>query len=112
MLIPKYFQERIRVIAKILLEISGLDIFDGSRKRESVAARTIAAYQLYKEGLTQTAIGALMGKNHSTIVYYIDRMDIILNLPGYKAERETWQEFKDKLDEYDAAIKQTAEELI
>lgn len=112
MLIPKYFQERIRVIAKILLEISGLDIFDESRSREGVTARMIAAYQLREDGLTHAIIGALIGKDHSTVVYYIKRMDAVLHLPGYKAERETWREFKDKLDEYDTAIKQTAEELI
>lgn len=103
MLIPSYYKKRIKTIANILLETSGLNIFAKKRTRENVTARMIASYQLQTEGLTTTMIGSLIGKNHSTVTFYIERMRTALKIPGYEAELEIYEAFKKKLEEYDLA---------
>lgn len=103
MLIPLYFKKRAKTIANILLETCGLNVFDKRRTREVVTARMIASYQLQTEGLTTTMIGSLIGKDHSTVIFYIKRMQAVLEVPGYEAELELYNTFKKKLEEYDLA---------
>lgn len=62
----------------------------------------ILAYQLRKEGIQESIVAQILGKHHCTIRHYVEKMETVLNMPGFKAERETWEIFKKKLDEYDS----------
>ena len=95
--IPMPIQKRAQELQNIIRKISDIDPAKNDRTRKTVAAKMIIAYQLRKEGVLIADIGRLLGKHHSTILYYLQRMDAVLSTPSYKAERELWEEFEKKL---------------
>lgn len=80
----------------VLLELSGLDAFGKDRTRASTTARMFVAQQLYNEGHSELDIARALGRNHSTVHYYREKMNT-LDTPGWEAERELWEKFKKEI---------------
>jgi len=70
--------EDIELIVNIIKENLDLDIFDKRRKTELVNARLICAKLLYEKGHTFKNIGRAMKKDHSTIIYYVKNLNILV----------------------------------
>ena len=82
-----------------MLEVSGYDVFDKSRDRPVVVARVMVSAVLLDDGLTVMQIGRLLGKNHTTIVHYKGLMNSFMTSPGYGAERDLWEKFKNTIQQ-------------
>lgn len=95
--VPLPIKKRAEEFRDALLEITGCDCLRNSRRREYVTVRMIACYQLRKEGVLLSDIGRIFNRDHSTIVYYEDRMEMVLSCPGYEAERQIYKLFKRKI---------------
>lgn len=90
-------RRRAEELRNILIEISGVDPMKNSRKREYVASRTILARQLYTERFTLLEIAEIFSKDHTTIIYYLDKWRAF-SMPGFEIEQEIWQKFKEKIN--------------
>lgn len=66
-------------LSVIVENLTGFDPLKDTRKRGNVEARVLLANALLTMGMTETATGDLLGKNHSTIHYY---RDLLKDLPG------------------------------
>lgn len=95
-LVTPGLRERAIHLRAVLLRLSGFDAFGKERNRPSTVARMIVCNQLYSEGHTETDIARVMGKNHSTINYYRQRIGSLYT-PGWEAERELWERFKKEI---------------
>ena len=93
-MIPESLRQMEERFSSKMLEVSGIDPRQKKRSWNNTFARASVAYALYNEGYTQSQVGRVMGMNHSTIHYYLGRMDDILHTPGYEAEREMFAQFK------------------
>ena len=76
----------------VMKEIAGIDIYENTRKRAYVVARAIISHCLEAEGCPVSDAGRLLGVNHSTVIYYRDRFELIF-APGGEAEKELWEKF-------------------
>lgn len=54
---------------------------DGDRHQEKAAARKVVIYSLRMLGYTTIAIGKVMGKDHSTVVYSTKYVKEVLSYP-------------------------------
>ena len=88
------------VLKMMMAEILGLDDIPlKSRKAEYTWARNIIAYQLLKEGMSETEVGDYLGKAHSSIIYMKSRVDDALKYPKqYPDVIYIWKQFKDRID--------------
>lgn len=87
---------RFEFLCEVMKEVSGLDPLKDTRKHEIVSVRAMVAYQLMSEGYTCLAVAQLLGRNHSTVLKYKDRW-LALFMPGWEAEREVWERFKEAI---------------
>lgn len=87
-------RERAQRLCAVMKEVSGHDPLDETRRRAVVMARMMVASALLAEGYTENAVGAVLGWDHSTIHHYRRRMKEMLTAPGYDAERNLWERFK------------------
>lgn len=63
-----------------------------SRKAGQVLARQLVMKQLRDEGLTTTAIGKLMGKDHATVIHLVESLTFDIK---YNDDlKHTWNEFQ------------------
>lgn len=92
-LMPPLLRERAERYCKLMLQVSGADPMGESRRRPVVMARMMVANALLIDGYTLTAVGTILGVDHSSVSYYKDRMSEVLSAPGYEAERELWRLF-------------------
>ena len=70
-----------------------------TREAGNALIRSIVAYRLVKEGYHYHEIGSAMGRNHSTIVHYVKKVDGMLSVPlAYKREIGLFKEFERLLD--------------
>ena len=76
----------------VMKEVSGIDVFEKTRKPGYVVARAIISHCLEAEGCPVSDAGRLLRVNHSTIIYYRDRFELIF-APGGEAEKELWEKF-------------------
>lgn len=90
-------RQRAAYLCEVMKEISGVDPMANTRKREVVNARMMVAQALYDGGCIETDIATLLGKTHCSIHHYRKKMETIW-LPGYDAERELWEQFKQACD--------------
>ena len=95
--IPQTLIEREEFLHEMMLKLTGLDSRAKNRLRGPVLARTFIAYQLRLDGYLIEDIGLVLGRDHSTIIYYIKLMNDYLSVPCYKTERKIWKEFKKKI---------------
>ena len=65
----------IQELIELVNETCECDILKKSRLRKDVDGRMIFAQVLHSKGLTKSAIGRIMNKNHATIVYYIRKIE-------------------------------------
>jgi predicted AAA+ superfamily ATPase len=78
-----------------MLEISGFDPRELTRRRPVVMARVIVCYVLTsRHRFTEDEVAILFGIDHATVNHYKKRMEDIFLLPGYEAEDELWDKFK------------------
>lgn len=61
---------RAQELRQIVEEVCGLNIMDKNRSRDRVDARVIYAKILREYGYTYPDIGAIMSKDHTTIIHY------------------------------------------
>lgn len=92
-LIPPRLREQAERYCKLMLEVSGADPMEESRRRPVVMARMMVANALLIDGYSLTAVGTILGVDHSSVSHYKDRMSVVLGAPGYEAEREVWGRF-------------------
>lgn len=72
-------EDEIEELKIIIKNILGVDVMEIKRKREVVDARRIYSKILYDRHYTHQSIGDSIGKNHSSIIYYIKNIDILFN---------------------------------
>lgn len=96
-LISTKAQIRAETLRNVMLEISGEDILEDSRKRSVVISRAMVSYELVLEGFAIKTIGKLIGRNHATVVYYRRLVEGYLSIPGYDLEKEIWEKFKERI---------------
>ena len=61
-------------------------IRNNTRQRDGVYARAVVSYCLYEQGLTVEKIGAVLGKDHSTITHYRRLVEDALETPASNPE--------------------------
>lgn len=97
-LLPPRLRERAGRLCAVMKDMIGVDATEGTRKRPVVIARMIVACALLEEGYTETAVGTVLGWDHSTINHYRRRMKEMLTAPGYDAERGLRERFRKMID--------------
>lgn len=64
--------------------------------------RRMIAYQMRVEGYCLQSIGMQLIKHHASVMHMIKAMDEVFNYPKFrKLELSYWDQFKNKLKEYD-----------
>jgi hypothetical protein len=66
------------LIINIIEENLDIDIFEKCRRKDYVSARLICAKLLYEKGYTYKAIGRIMKKDHSSIIYYVRSLNSLI----------------------------------
>jgi len=51
-------------------------MMSGSRKRTIVLPRMVLMYKLYQTGFTLTEVGAIFGKDHTTVIHAIRLIEL------------------------------------
>lgn len=92
-IISPAMEARARRLCDIMLAVSGHDPRKQSRLRPVVLARAMVSARLLSEGWTENQVGALMGREHSTVHYYRTLVRSILQVPSFRAERELLELF-------------------
>ena len=89
--------ERVLTAVAQVFNVAHQDLLGRRRHKELTIARQIAMFLLHKElGLAVTRIGRLLGgKNHSTVIYGIDKVGV--ELKANAALRQKVQAVKEKL---------------
>jgi len=65
------------------------------RNAANTLIRCLVSRRMKEEGYSYSEIAHLMGRDHSSIVYHVKRMDNILSVPeAYKKEMAMWKEFE------------------
>ena len=95
-MIRKRYIDRARQLCTIMRDITGIDATEDSRRHDVVVARMMIAAVLQNEGCSVSQTGRLLGRTHATIIHYND-MFLALYLPGWEAERELWERFKQSI---------------
>ena len=83
-------------LCNAMKEIIGIDAMENNRSREVVCARMIIAKILHDNFVTETDIGNLIHKNHSTVHHYLERFNN-LSYSGYEAERDMYNKFYESI---------------
>ena len=81
-----------------LLDISAsamnVDSIGDSRSRIDTFGRTMVAYELRREGYSLAHIGELLHRDHSTVMWMLNRMKNVLDFPrSYREEATYWNNF-------------------
>ena len=74
--------ERLGFLAQRMEEVSGVDVKEGSRRREVVTARFIFIFVARREGFTQEFVGSFLGRNHATVCQAEKKMRDAFTLPA------------------------------
>lgn len=92
-------EERHAAILRAAQIAVGKRLEDGRRK-EDVLIRLFTAYRLRQEGFSVEGIGAVMGRDHSTVVHYVRRrLPDMLSLPNiYRREKDMFDKMNEILD--------------
>lgn len=98
-LIPKALYNACDKYREALFAVSGYDPMTAKRNRVYVCSRIMLAYKLLEDGYTETQVGTVIGKEHSTVHFYKTRMEDFLKFKAYSAERSIWLNFLKYLKE-------------
>ena len=93
-IIPQVLRDRTHYLCDKMLEISGHDPGEDTRRRPAVTARVFVTQVLLLEGWSEHQIGNVLGWDHSTINHYRKKFRTFMEAPGYAAERKLWNKFK------------------
>jgi chromosomal replication initiation ATPase DnaA len=96
-------RKRFDTLLLIATEVMGNGILLKSRDRNFVIGRRMIAYQMRKEGYSSPLIGRLLGKNHTSVLYMESMMEDAIKFQ-FRPELTYWEEFKQKLQEYEEKI--------
>lgn len=90
---------RVKILVDAICEVMDLPVMVwNSRISSFVWARTMVAYELYLEGFTETEIGGMLQKDHSTINHLKQKMEDALKYPNIFYDiNAIWKQFKDKI---------------
>ena len=96
-----YGPDRYSILKKIAEQATGHPLTE-HRTRGNTDIRTILAKTMRIEGYTMAEIGTYMGRDHSTVSYYITTMDFAIEHPIYCADLiEKYNTFVKLKEEYD-----------
>lgn len=80
---------------KAMNRIIGRNILDNRRDATLVWGRAFVIWQLFKDGFTEMQIGAMMGKDHSTIHHVKEKVKTAMKYPAaYRQEMKMWTDFQ------------------
>lgn len=83
---------------KAMLDITGEDCTQRTRRSSVVWARNIVAWQMTEDGFTTTSIGHRLGLDHSSICYCRDAVKTMLEDPRfYQRELAVFRKFKNAI---------------
>ena len=74
--------ERLSEALGVMHPLFGIDIRKRSRMREYVDLRIVFCYRMRREGLSYSAIGRAIGRDHSTVISCCERMKDALDYPN------------------------------
>lgn len=97
-ILPQQLFDRIDFLRRTIKELTEVDPLKRDRHRIYVTARIMLCYALKLDGWTPMQIGGALNYEHSTIIWYYEKMDSILTIPGYDAERQLWNRYKKRID--------------
>lgn len=85
--------EKVKEAIMEMLNIELCDIYTKTRKRKGVYARMILTEKLFKEGYSLARIGKEVGRDRTTLLYYLNKYDIY-----YKYDKK-FRSFVDSINE-------------
>ena len=93
-------ESRMQTIMKEICAAMGISEYNSQNRQKSVMlARIIIANILLLIGGTETSVGKIMGKHHSTIHYYKNLLEVWQEYPRmYREELELWNQMKSRYE--------------
>lgn len=85
-------------LAALVESVTGYPPLTPRRSRPVVEARALLACALLAQGQTLTAVAALIGWNHTTIMYYRTMLDDALKYGTRPEMARNWAKLKNILD--------------
>lgn len=95
--------KRFHVLLTIASNVVGHGIMGKSKDLKPVIGRRLIAYQMRQEGYSSPLIGRLLGKNHTSVLHMESMMEDAIRFQ-FRPELTYWEEFKQKLQEYEEKI--------
>lgn len=84
---------------EIVRRLAGADPLENTRRRENVWARNVVALRMSLDGYRGDEIGAVLGKDRTSVVHCVKNMQEALGRPGsYRFEVEVWNKFEEELN--------------
>ena len=91
-------KERCRELIDIAQDVTGRVINKRSRKNEDVFVRCYVASRMVEEDYTKSEIGRALGMSHSSIDFYVKKLNDILAMPlMFVKEVAQYKEFRSRL---------------
>lgn len=85
-------------VKSIVCSLMDIDYDPSSRELRQVTARTIIANALVHKGFSETGLGRMMKKDHSTIHHYKDLLKMWKSCPKYyEDELDIWYKTKARI---------------
>lgn len=112
----KKTSEEMESLKEVINEMFNIDIMKNSRKRELVNGRYIYSKILRGRGHSFKSIGKSIKRDHSTVMYYIDKINFLLKQDEQLAEKyiickdvflKDKPKVSDMLDDKDLVLKMT-----
>lgn len=103
LLVPEVSEnDRFQQLYEIASGLFGYGILTNRRDYNLVLGRRFIAKQMSEEGYSRQATSRCLVKSHASVLHMIKQMDIIFEHPDYYAlEIAQWNQFQNKLKEYD-----------
>jgi chromosomal replication initiation ATPase DnaA len=94
---------RFHILLSIAEDIVGKGILSRFRDLNLVIGRRMIAYQMRQEGYSLMAIGKKLIRHHSSVMHMIRMMEDAIKFQ-FRPELTYWEEFQQKLQEYEKEI--------
>lgn len=78
MIEPPHHPNQVRRLADICFVNFDGDVFSRCRERRFVDARITFAKLITEQGVTPTHVGRILGRNHSTVLHYVTKGEMLL----------------------------------
>ncbi len=73
---------RMAELARVMERLTGLEVCTRTRRRDYVRARDVFAFTARQEGISQKAVGAFLGLDHSSVNRCEARMKTAFSVPA------------------------------